>query len=252
MLGRLRRCRVWILLARMRLGCGVHGRSSSSPIRRTDPRLAPVIDLAEQRATFAAPICGFFAGTDAKFAFYFPPAQQYKGRFIPGRPTRPPSRPTAIRFAFSSGLSRRHELGELRTCSCCCRSEPVLDRGYRVNTEAARYCGSSRTSSPRLTASTPYGYIYGGAAAHDDLRAAATSGIWDGVPSSAPITWRPSPPTTCGSRRCACSGYGRRQIPADGRDRSVEGDPYATLNAERVVRNLGFAFEPRGWWTTRT
>src|SRR5262249_9893270 len=53
----------------------------------TDPRFHdPVIDLVEQR-TSPVPhtfMHGSFPGTDARFAFYFPPPEQYQGRFILG------------------------------------------------------------------------------------------------------------------------------------------------------------------------
>jgi len=46
----------------------------------------PQIDIDEMRTTPVPHryVHGFFPGTDARFAFYFPPAAQYQGRFIQG------------------------------------------------------------------------------------------------------------------------------------------------------------------------
>ena len=180
-----------------------------------DPRFnTPVIDAIEERSTPSPHtyMHGYFAGTDARFAFYLPPPAQYKGRFILG-PTHQTTTNETNRnpaFAFASGAY-------LVATNLGGSENPLLPlpigaadtsiRGYRVNTAAAKY---SRTVANDFYAKSygkhrPYGYIYGGSGGSymTICTMQQTKGIWDGgVPSSWPITWRRRTPTTCGSRRC--------------------------------------------------
>ena len=66
--------RAWALRAR-------DGGRRGGPVRRLD---ADRFDIDEQRTTPAPHryIHGGFKGTDAKFSFYFPPREQYQGRFF--------------------------------------------------------------------------------------------------------------------------------------------------------------------------
>jgi len=159
----------------------------------TDPRFKnPQIDLVEQRATPVPHtfMHGSFPGTDARFAFYFPPAEQYEGRFILGPTHQLTNNENGRdpRFAFASGAY-------LVASNLGGSENPLLPlpigaadtsiRGYRVNTEAARF---SRTVAQDFYANThgkrhrPYGYIYGGSGGSYMTICALqqTKGIWDG------------------------------------------------------------------------
>ena len=233
----------------------------------SDPRFKnPQIDLVEQRTTPVPHtfMHGYFPGTDARFAFYFPPPEQYKGRFILG-PThqltnnengRDPS------FAFASGAY-------LVATNLGGSENPLLPlpigaadtsiRGYRVNTEAARF---SRVVANDFYAKShrkhrPFGYIYGGSGGSymTICTLQQTSGIWDGgVPFI--MANHMATPYTYNVRILALRllrDTGINQFPAvmDAIDPGGSGDPLATLNAEQREAYLDatrFGFPPRGWW----
>jgi hypothetical protein len=233
----------------------------------TDPRFHdPVIDLVEQR-TSPVPhtyMHGNFPGTDARFAFYFPPPEQYQGRFILG-PTHQLTNDEKGRdpsFAFSSGAY-------LVATNLGGNENPLLPlpigaadtsiRGYRVNTAAARF---SRVKANELYAQSkgphrPYGYIYGGSGGSymTICTLQQTSGIFDGgVPFI--MANHMATPYTYDVRILVLRllrDSGVNQFPAvmDAIDPGGSGDPMATLNAEQAQafeETTRFGFPPRGWW----
>ena len=136
-------------------------------------------------------VTGGFRGTDARFAFYFPPASQYQGRFYEGpvhqlRPSGEVALPSEALNAFDAG-SYLVETNNGGAENCLAAREEVQHRcdpsvrGYRVFAAAARF---SRVVAQQVygTTARPYGYLYGGSGgAYQTLAAAENSrGVWDG------------------------------------------------------------------------
>src|SRR4051812_19262689 len=134
-------------------------------------------------------VYGGFRGTDARFAFYFPAADQYQGRFFEGpvhqlRLTGEFTTPNEMLSAFDGGaylvetnnggdencLSAREEVAK--------RCDPTV-RGYRVAAAAAKF---SRVMAKQIYGTTkrPFGYQYGGSGgAYQSLTSAErTKGVW--------------------------------------------------------------------------
>src|SRR5262245_8197966 len=229
----------------------------------SDPRFKnPQIDLVEQRTTPVPHtfMHGFFPGTDARFAFYFPPAEQYKKRFILG-PTHQLTNnenDRDPRFAFASGAY-------LVATNLGGSENPLLPlpigaadtsiRGYRVNTEAARF---SRVIAQDFYGKKhrPFGYIYGGSGGSymTICTLQQTKGIWDGgVPFISANHM--ATPYTYDVRILVLRllrDTGVNQFPAvmDAIDPGGSGNPLATLNAEQAQafrEPTRSGFPPRGW-----
>src|SRR5262245_13044527 len=131
----------------------------------------PFIDIDEMRTTPVPHryVHGGFTGTPARFAFYFPPAAQYQGRFIQG-PVHPLTLnenlgASQVQFVIESGgyAGMTNQGGSDAPTT----SDGVIIQGkdpeifYRVNAAAAKY---SREIAMAYYATTerPYGYIHGG------------------------------------------------------------------------------------------
>ena len=164
--------------------------------RCEDPRFNDGYAFVEVHEVRQAPVpytfvYGGFRGTDARFAFYFPPASQYQGRFYSGpvhqlRASGEVALPSEAQAAFDAGaylvetnnggdencLSAREEAAK--------RCDPTV-RGYRVFAAAARF---SRELAKQIYGADarPYGYLFGGSGgAYQTLAASEnTEGIWDG------------------------------------------------------------------------
>jgi hypothetical protein len=216
------------------------------------------IDVDEQRSTTDPErgltvhyryIHGSFVGTTAKFSFYFPPPQKYKGRFFQSTyptVTVEDAQPDAIVLAIANGayaVSTNNGLGVMRS---------VTTGGYRINASAAKL---SRDIAQRLYgADAPVrGYIYGasGGAFQTIGGLENTSGIWDG---GAPIV--PGVPNAIPSFMSA-EVFALRVLGdklagvADALEPGGSGDPYAGLSEHqatvlREVTRLGHPL--RGWW----
>ncbi len=133
---------------------------------------------------------GGFEGTQARFSFYFAPAERYRGRFFHN--TYPLQQGSDIadlpngyrvgvgnlRFAIDSGAyyvqtnlgGRSHESGG---------SDPTIV-AFRVNAAAARY--SRRLAAAIFGPHRAWGYLYGGSGgAYQAVGSAEnTRGVWDG------------------------------------------------------------------------
>jgi hypothetical protein len=156
-----------------------------------DPTLSqPTIDKDEMRSTTDPKtgvtvsyryIHGYFADhPTAKFAFYFPAASDYKGRFF--EETYPlvsveDAAPTDIVFALTHGayaVTTNNDGGV-----------PVSQvyGGYRTNAAAAKFSRVEAAVVYGASSPRPRGYIYGASGgAYQTLGAAEnSSGIWDGA-----------------------------------------------------------------------
>jgi hypothetical protein len=213
---------------------------------------------------------GGFTGTDAKFAFYFPPKSQYHGRFY--QSTYPLVSPpfgsggeaesdANIEFSIASGGYAVHTNmggteGIMSTSDDLVRHLDPSQGAYRVNAAAAKF---SRLVAQQMYGShRPYGYIYGGSGGAFQTVAAAenTVGVWDGTvpevmgtPNSIPSNF-------------TIEIYALRVISQASFAKIVDalapggsGDPFAGLSpaeqaALREAERLGFPL--RGWWDYAT
>jgi hypothetical protein len=214
-------------------------------------------------------IHGGFTGTNARFSFYFPAPDQYRGRFFentyptlglgtedaaPGCPSIGASA-CSVAFAISSGayVVSTNNAGGVPAGGALA--------AYRANAAAAKY---SRVVAEQMVYGTtdhpgarPRGYIYGASGgAYQTVGAMEnTSGVWDGavpqvfgVPNAIPSFM------TVELLALRVLGDKLPQIAAAS-EPGGSGNPYAGLNPEQQavlheVSLLGFPL--RGWWQYAT
>lgn len=233
-----------------------------------DPRFnAPYVDVEEERTTPAPHryVHGGFTGTDAKFSFYFPPAERYEGRFF--QPTHQlffseEAQEGAITFTLDSGAylvqsnmggSEYPRSAELALSG---KYDPTIG-GYRVNAAAAKF---SRVKAVELYGEhRPFGYLHGpsGGAFQTITSMEHTEGVWDGAvpqvmgsPNAIPGVFT----VRIHALRVLKSGNKFTGV-MDAIDPGGSGDPYAGLNEEErgaleEATRLGFPM--RGWWNWET
>ena len=250
--------------------------SSGAPIFVTatcvDPALnQPYVDI-KQPGTITDPTTGVtvsflyvhggFTGTSALFAFYFPAAAQYQGRFFeatyptlsqenaaPGC-TSVGTSDCSVAFAISHGayVVSTNNAGGVPTGGAIA--------AYRTNAAAAKY---SKVVAAQLygPAAPARGYLYGpsGGAYQTVGSMENTSGVWDGavpmvfgVPNAIPSFM------TVELLALRVLSDKLPQI-ADAMEPGGSGNPYAGLTAEQTsvlqeVTRLGFPL--RGWWQYAT
>jgi hypothetical protein len=209
---------------------------------------------------------GGFRGTDARFSFYFPPAERYEGRFhhntYPLAATSDIA-PFPIAFDVATGdlgftLDSGAYYVQTNNGSAFSRSaaDPSI-AAYRVNAAAAKY---SRILAAELYgAHRPFGYLYGGSGgAYQTIGGAEhTSGVWDGfMPfvlgcnSAVPSFWTARMHALRVLRR-------RNKFPAvmDALNPGGSGDIYAGLDEEEraaLKEATVMGFPPRGWYAHET
>jgi len=160
----------------------------------TDPMFAdPYIDLDEWRDEPVRHryVHGGFRDTDTRFSFYFPPAEQYQGRFFQYITPVPDSETLAqgatgeadkIGFAMDSGayFIETNGGGRSNTATPESRVDPTIG-AFRANAASAQF---SRAVAARLFGGRrPYGYAFGGSGGAYRTVAGAenTEGVWDGT-----------------------------------------------------------------------
>jgi hypothetical protein len=233
-----------------------------------DPRFnQPYVDIDEPRNTPVPHryVHGGFTGTDAKFSFYFPPREQFHGRFFQNthQLLNSENGPAGnIGFAVASGAYYvQTNIGGVERATTTEQAvfgklDPTAG-GYRVNAEAAKF---SRVKAAEIYGNRRvYGYLYGGSGgAFQTISSAEHSiGVWDGfVPY---VMGSPNAiPGVMTVRIHALRVLRMRdKFPAviDAIDPGGSGDPYAGLNAEEAAAlkeatRLGFPL--RGWWNHPT
>ncbi len=242
-----------------------------------DPRYnQPYIDINEPGETPVNHVQyqyvhGGFTGTDAKFAFYFPAASQYQGRFFQSTYplVSPPfgsggeaESPANIEFSIASGGYAVHTNmggteGIMSTADDLVRHLDPSQGAYRVNAAAAKF---SRLVAQQFYGHShrPFGYIYGASGGAFQTVAAAenTMGVWDGAvpevmgtPNSIPSNF-------------TIEIYALRVISQASFAKIVDalapggsGDPYAGLSPDEqaaLLEATRLGFPQRGWWDYAT
>ena len=237
-----------------------------------DPLFAqPYIDIDEwrDRPVRHRYVHGGFKGTETRFSFYFPPKEQYQGRFFqhitpvpdnenlaqkvasPASTTRSaspsPAAPTSSRptAAASSTSARLPAMKPIRRSPPIAptRQRRILPRG-----RATKMYGGKR----------PYGYAYGGSGRRRIARSARSRtprGVWDGaVPFVIGSTMAIPNMFTV---RMQAMRVLRDKFPqiVDAVEPGGSGDPYAGLNDEeaealREVTRMGFPTQ--SWFGYKT
>jgi hypothetical protein len=205
---------------------------------------------------------GGFEGTDARFSFYFPPADRYQGRFHHNTyplATSADVGPFPIAFEVATGdLGYTFASGAyyVQTNNGSAFSRRAADptiAAYRVNAAAARY---SRVMAAEIYGPhRPYGYLYGGSGgAYQTIGGAEhSSGVWDGFMPYV-LGCNNAVPSFWTARMHALRVLRRRnRFPAvmDAINPGGSGDMYAGLDEqERAALQEAtlMGFPPRGWY----
>jgi hypothetical protein len=228
----------------------------------------PYIDIDELRDSPAPHryIHGGFGGTDTRFSFYFPPTEQFEGRFFQHThqllSSEDSASDTTIGFALASGgyYVQSNIGGSERATTAEQAITGDLDPsigGYRANAAAARY--SRAVAQDIYGDGRIYGYLYGGSGgAYQTICSAEhTLGIWDGfvpyvmgVPNAIPSNFT----VRVHALRVLKQ---RNKFPeiVDAIEPGGSGNPYAGLNEEeagalREATRMGYPL--RGWWNHET
>ena len=211
---------------------------------------------------------GGFKGTETRFSFYFPPKEQYQGRFfqhitpVPDDENlaqkAPLNEDNKIAAAFEGGAyfvetngGGKFDLGKIATA----KYDSTIS-AYRANAASAAY---SRVLACRVygTTNRPFGYAYGGSGgAYRTIGLFEnTTGVWDGVVPyvmgsnmSIPnmFTWR--------MRTMRIVGAKLDQV-VDAADPGGSGDIYAgltPLEADALREATRMGFPPQSWFGWRT
>lgn len=224
-----------------------------------DPQFqTPYVDVDEWRESPVRHryVHGGFEGTETRFSFYFPPKEDYKGRFFqPVYPVQGSENASQsqidgidnkIGFAVSSGAYMvETNMGG---------ASPDVTLVYRASAVVAHY---SRAKAAELYGPhRPYGYIYGGSGGGFKTISfmEQTTGVWDGaVPFviGTPVAI----PNVFTARVHAMRILGDK-FPAilDAIEPGGSGDMYAGLNEEErealeEVTRMGFP--PKAWFAYR-
>ncbi|MBD3215729.1 MAG: hypothetical protein GF311_24165 [Candidatus Lokiarchaeota archaeon] len=205
---------------------------------------------------------GGFEDTDALFSFYFPPKEQYEGRFfqylmaISGNENavQNPEYPNpsySLGFAIESGAYLvESNLGRL---NMFVGDDPTIT-AYRTSAAVAKY---SRILASKMYGShRPYGYVYGGSGGAFKTIACVenTKGVWDGsVPfiHATPIAIPNNFTVQAHAMRIL-----KDKMPSiiDAMEPGGSGDIYAGLNIEEreaLTEVTRMGFPPRAWFNYR-
>jgi hypothetical protein len=226
----------------------------------------PYIDVDEWREKPVRHryVHGGFKGTEARFAFYFPPKEQYKGRFFQ-HVTPAPAGETldAQNAVVGSGELQQHMLFSLASGAyfvltneggpgAIAGDQTIV--GYRVNAAAAEY--SRIVAEQMYGAARPYGYAFGGSGGcFKTLSGFENTTAWDGAV-----------PFVCGSPMAIPNVFTVRILAmrflkdefssvVDATEPGGSGNIYQNLNDEeqaalREVTKMGFP--PAAWFNYKT
>jgi len=237
----------------------------SESFESDDPLFSkPYIDIDEWRDEPVRHryIHGGFKGTDTRFSIYFPPKEQYDGRFfqylmaISGNENavQNPEYPNpsySLAFAVESGAYLvESNLGRL---NMFVGDDPTIT-AYRASAAVAKY--SRFLASEMYGHNRPYGYVYGGSGGAFKTIACVenTEGVWDGaIPfiHATPIAIPNNFTVQAHAMRIL-----KDKMPAiiDAMEPGGSGDVYAGLNTEEreaLIEVTKMGFPPRAWFNYR-
>ena len=222
----------------------------------------PYIDIDEWRD---APVRhryvhGGFRGTDTRFSFYFPPKQQYRGRFfqhitpVPDNENlaqKVPAGPfNKIGFSADSGAYFVETNGGGKidmTQGSNALADPTIT-AFRANAAAAQY--SRVVAQQMYGGKRPYGYAYGGSGgAYRTIGSMEnTRGVWDGAVPYVPGSIMAIP--NMFTVRMQALRVLRDKFPQiiDAMEPGGSGDPYAGLSDYEAsvlheVEDMGFPMQ---------
>ena len=209
---------------------------------------------------------GVFAGTEARFSFYFPPAEQYGGRIFHNTypmATSADIGPFPIEFEVAMGdlgftldsgaaYVQTNNGGLFRAAG----ANPAI-AAYRVNAAATKF---ARTVAQRTYGEhRVYAYLFGGSGGAYQVLGAAenTDGVWDGF---APFVagCNHAIPSMFTARMHALRVLRQRdRFPGivDAMEPGGSGDPYADLDEEEAaaLREVSLMGHPlAGWYAHET
>lgn len=208
---------------------------------------------------------GGFTGTKVRFAYYFPPADQYKGRFFEATyplVSHESASPDCLKFGDTSTtacfvvFAISH--GAYVVSSNNAGGVPAGGKlaPYRANAAAAKY---SRIVAAQIYGKTsrPRGYLCGASGgAYQTLGAAEnTSGVWDGFVPMVPGVPNAIPSFQASQVLALRVLKGAFPKIVDAMAPEGSGNPFAGLTPEqqsvlKEVTKLGFPL--RGWWQYKT
>jgi hypothetical protein len=231
----------------------------------TDPKFKePYIDVDEwrEKPVHHRYVHGGFKGSEARFSFYFPPKEQYQGRFFQ-HVTPAPASETLDEQGIGSFGTVEHMIFSLTSgayfvqtneggLAAIAGDQTIV--GYRVNAAAAEY--SRIVAEQMYGPGRPFGYAFGGSGGcFKTLSGFENTATWDGAV-----------PFVCGSPMAIPNVYTVRILAmrilkdkfasiADAVEPGGSGDMYQDLNEEqraalREVTKMGFP--PAGWFNYET
>lgn len=227
-----------------------------------DPRFnQPYIDVDEMRDTPVPHryVHGGFSGTGARFSFYFPPPEQFDGRFY--QPTHQlffseDTDPYNIGMAAAAGayLIQTNmggpEYPRTAADALSGKFDPAIG-GYRVNAAAAKF--SREVAASMYGPGRIYGYLYGGSggAYQTATSAETTIGVWDGFLPF--VMGSPQAIPNVFTVRVHALQILKDKWPSimDAVEPGGSGDPYAGLNDEQrgaLQEATRYGFPPRAWF----
>lgn len=230
-----------------------------------DPFFAqPYVDIDEWRDEPVRHryIHGGFKDTQARFSFYFPPKEQYDGRFfqyimpmsgnenVVQKPNYPDP-PYSLGFAFESGgYFVESNLGRLDMFP---GEDPTI-AGYRTSVAVVKY--SRALASEMYGSHRPYGYAFGGSGGGYKTISCIenTVGVWDGVVPFIHAT--PMAMINVFSVQAHAMRVLKDKMSAiiDAVEPGGSGDMYANLNEEEreaLTEVTKMGFPPRAWFNYR-
>lgn len=162
----------------------------------TDPMFAqPYIDIDEWRdgPVRHRYVHGGFKGTDTRFSFYFPPKEQYQGRFfqhitpVPDNENLAQAMPAGEYNKIGSSIAagayfiETNGGGKIDLAKGSLALSDPLITAYKANAAAAAY--SRKVALEMYGGKRPYGYAYGGSGGGFRTIGSIenTRGVWDGV-----------------------------------------------------------------------
>lgn len=229
----------------------------------------PYIDIDEWRDVPVRHryVHGGFRGTQTRFSFYFPPKDQYQGRFVqhitpvPDNENLaqkvPPGEYNKVGFSIASGayFIETNGGGHLDLGKAAGPQADSTITAYRANAAAAQY---SRAVAMKIyEGGRPFGYAYGGSGgAYRTIGSIEnTRGVWDGVVPY--VMGSPMAIPNVFSVRMHAMRILKDKFPQiiDAVEPGGSGDPYAGLNEEeaaafREVTRMGFP--PESWFGYKT